>query len=537
MDYENKIDSIKLKMIESFHIETNKIFSNFFKGDSSIDGFKYQINRYFNALKTCRIDMSNKGEDTSLKVTSDNSNSRINYPQWFDNGRGCVVESEKKKFELDIECQGAGKLNLSFKGIDFRNNPTDRIPIYVNYAKLNYDSMINSNILACHDEHKDYSRECEDGEKIKVKLEFETLTDYFPKLLEFQNKINYEFNTFEDIQKIHDELEEYIIQNKLDLVKYIDNQELYAKHLKLAKEFDKLSNEFNSYKNDTRQILNSYNLFFNSLFKFNKLNPIKVVEYSRQLNNEMLQFIDHVCKKHNMQWWMNFGLLLGAVRHEGSIPWDDDYDISMLREDYEKFFNIVREELKKNNLERYIKVNFNKKGPNNSVLLFIKFELFDKSRLFGFVDIFPCDYITKEIDDFEHVKLIFPKEHRKAMDYIRNGGDRKTLLEKYDKMFNVSKTKTDKLMGGIEHFGYIQFDYDTIFPLKMGKFENKYFPVPNKSKEALKNIYGPDFMIVPNSAYNHGFFDKLMGYEDALEVFEEHIARLKEVNENLSKEY
>ena len=58
---------------------------------------------------------------------------------------------------------------------------------------------------------------------------------------------------------------------------------------------------------------------------------------------EMLKDIDALCKKHNIRYWLTGGSRLGAVRHKGFIPWDDDADIGMLREDYEKFQRVVHE--------------------------------------------------------------------------------------------------------------------------------------------------------------------------------------------------
>lgn len=58
----------------------------------------------------------------------------------------------------------------------------------------------------------------------------------------------------------------------------------------------------------------------------------------------IMKKIHTVCVKHNIKYWLDYGTLLGAIRHGGFIPWDDDLDICMMREDYEKFSKIAQAE-------------------------------------------------------------------------------------------------------------------------------------------------------------------------------------------------
>ncbi len=58
---------------------------------------------------------------------------------------------------------------------------------------------------------------------------------------------------------------------------------------------------------------------------------------------EMLKYIDRICRENDIKYWLSSGTCLGAVRHGGFIPWDDDVDIEMLEEDYRKLEKILRE--------------------------------------------------------------------------------------------------------------------------------------------------------------------------------------------------
>ena len=61
---------------------------------------------------------------------------------------------------------------------------------------------------------------------------------------------------------------------------------------------------------------------------------------------DLMKQLDELCKNHNLRWFPMWGTLLGAIRHKGFIPWDDDVDIVMFREDYDKLVEICKSELK-----------------------------------------------------------------------------------------------------------------------------------------------------------------------------------------------
>lgn len=75
----------------------------------------------------------------------------------------------------------------------------------------------------------------------------------------------------------------------------------------------------------------------------------------------MILLFDNLCKEHGLEYWLDFGNMLGAVRHNGFIPWEDDVDVSMSRDDYEKFI-----ELFKNGISEYddLYIEFNNNGKD-----------------------------------------------------------------------------------------------------------------------------------------------------------------------------
>ena len=184
------------------------------------------------------------------------------------------------------------------------------------------------------------------------------------------------------------------------------------KQSKLEKENRMLAERIDRLEKENEKILESYNILFNNLYVFHELTPKRLVVQSRQIILEMLDFIDNVCRKHSIEWWLYGGSLLGAYRHGGFIPWDDDCDINMLRCDYEKFLDIIPGELENNGLASNIKVK-NAVKVNNKILTFTKLDYWVGKDLIGFVDVFPTDYIKKVDDDIKEKYLAEHKRFRK----------------------------------------------------------------------------------------------------------------------------
>ena len=111
---------------------------------------------------------------------------------------------------------------------------------------------------------------------------------------------------------------------------------------------------------------------------------------------ELLHELDRVCKKHDIPYMVFCGTAIGAVRHHGIIPWDDDLDVTMLREDYDRFLKIAPTELDAKYFLQaeggpHWPMNFSKLRKNGTACL-EKYHPKDRQIHQGiYIDIFPCD--------------------------------------------------------------------------------------------------------------------------------------------------
>ena len=276
---------------------------------------------------------------------------------------------------------------------------------------------------------------------------------------------------------------------------------------------------------------------------------------------ELLRFIDNVCNKYNLEYCLTYGTLLGAIRHEGFIPWDDDCDILMIREDYDKLIEVLPKEINK---YKFLKENcaltrlINEKDNyftdlNNIYDKKLGHEEFFKRPGLGKslflqigwlkpmvkLDIFPFDYIKSDSIDYYKKNYLVQKLH------FRNLYDKKdfSFKKEFDKKFKklgFSYTPTKFIAEGIDASfsdNFAPFKEDLIFPTTTKKFEQYELKCPNKSEELLKMWYG-NYMEIPKNVIIHGYVEynkSLFESQQKMdETFEKVINYLKKVNDDFN---
>ena len=221
----------------------------------------------------------------------------------------------------------------------------------------------------------------------------------------------------------------------------------------LKSEFKKFREDFDSYKKDTEEFIDSSNYLINTLFLDYELNqPTFLLNSIQQMSIELLNFVKNVCEKYDITWWLDFGGLLGARRHGGYIPWDDDMDIGMMREDYLHFDNIISKEIQNQGLDNLLEVRYRpfKPGISKFIQVFVRgeVEISTFRYILGNVDIFPYEYIRDYdekiiVDKYKEAKnrLFYLKEKHFNVNYV---------LDKYYEDLNLSWEPTDHMIQGWE---------------------------------------------------------------------------------------
>ncbi len=267
----------------------------------------------------------------------------------------------------------------------------------------------------------------------------------------------------------------------------------------------------------------------NNLYKQEELLKLKKAEL------DILSEIDKICKKHEIQYFVAYGTLLGAVRHGGFIPWDDDIDIGMLREDYERFLTIAKNELP----PKYMLQHFTTEASTPTYFAKVR----NKNTLFCekyaenipmckgiYIDIFPFDkvsdssrknkwisfvslflneiYIAKSVsvitDPVPSSQTRFFSALRKITNLLVKPIPKSKAFYWLDTYLRKRNNSSSSMIayGGMSN---LRAPENKVFPLKSLPFEDLIVPVPCDTDYVLKREYGDDYMQLPpeEKRYSH----------------------------------
>ena len=258
----------------------------------------------------------------------------------------------------------------------------------------------------------------------------------------------------------------------------------------------------------------------------------------------LLQELDRVCKKYGLRYFAEYGTLLGAVRHNGFIPWDDDIDVAMLRDDYEKLKKVAAEEFKapyffQDSYTDSMIWAFSKLRDSRTTA--IEFPDYRSDFNQGiFIDIFPQDDIADELEKNKRVYIMKYEMWRTIVDgegLLEDIKKRKQFILPYDILTELLSMSVRDRMKEFEafcnvHFGeseYVDLITSAFNSFNVKKavwyrdmvympFEYTQIPVPADYDLVLTKEYGNYHEIIMGGSSHEGIiFDPDVPYTTYME--------------------
>jgi len=239
---------------------------------------------------------------------------------------------------------------------------------------------------------------------------------------------------------------------------------------------------------------------------------------------EMLIEIDRICRKHEIRYWLSSGTLIGAARHGGFIPWDDDLDIEMLLPEYRRLMKVLPEELPDTMRLQSVETDKN--------YFFFYAKVRDRRSLLEETNRY--DRVWKErgiyIDIFPFYKqplwihMLSEKLQGHVYKIMNSMGEGDKGLWKVRLITRINQKIVHPLMRGVCAMSHARETYglgipyhdprhmEDIYPLTEMAFEGHLFPVPKDTHKVLTLKYG-DYMKMPP-------LDTIKPHTGHLEIYE-----------------
>ena len=259
-------------------------------------------------------------------------------------------------------------------------------------------------------------------------------------------------------------------------------------------------------------------------YEFNKEGTILRKHQLRML--VMLSYIDTICRENNIKYWLAGGTLLGAVRHQGFIPWDDDVDIELFKEDFDRLLTLLSADsgsgysLQTSDTDKNYFVPYAKLRDNKS-LIYERDAIDCNLKYRGvYIDIFCIEKalpVLLKVSQKMQAGMLY-------LSFIKNDKLGVLLFIKrlvFCGLKNIVYPLFDMITRhhntGVYSYSYgsyfiDKFTQDALSPLMDIKFENRIFKAPENYDAYLKIMYG-DYMLLPDISDLRIHTDKVEIYE------------------------
>lgn len=290
--------------------------------------------------------------------------------------------------------------------------------------------------------------------------------------------------------------------------------ELKAENKKLKKENKKISAQEKKIKALEKSVA-AHNELFNMIFIESNFQVGGNLRKLQSQTFEMLKFVVSVCEEYGFTYWLDYGTLIGAVRHQGFIPWDDEADVAMPRNDYEQFIKIIEDEVAKypqlENVE--LRMGVAKLRHVNYTGIPAPCGQFVQVSPLANVDIHPVDYYDGTADENGFLKEYTKKEFKKQRKVLRE----KLINKECDDFTEIALIQGEKMNIVFEEADFMGSPIDgtvrhpmlvsDIFPLEKITFEGVEFNCPKNPINYLNAHYSSDLMKIPKDIRNHNRVD------------------------------
>ena len=252
---------------------------------------------------------------------------------------------------------------------------------------------------------------------------------------------------------------------------------------------------------------------------------------------EMLKQFVSACKKYSLKYYLMGGTMLGAIRHKGFIPWDDDIDVGMPRSDYEKLLGLAQGVLKSPHFLQNIYTDKSYPGIHskirNSNTTFIESTARKLDINHGiFIDIFPLDYYPEDVKEQKRLDQCVHSMNRRISDYYYTFNTKQSLIRRAIGLLDNVKhpdarttlLERDKVLKSVKESGLIinwggAWGKKEIVPAEWYGdgvdtiFEGIPVKVPTEYDKWLTQVYGNYMQLPPvNKRVTHHYTEVIDPY-------------------------